>query len=353
EFLALFPERIAGWLMGGGRVALAVGSEDDRVSLHLLDDNRQTIASQTFDDADDLPARIADFLIAHGVADGAPIGIRLPCESIFSRRLILPVEAKASLDAVVVQDLLGKTPFRLPAIHHDHAVMPSHGAGRIVVWQWVARRDLVADAAERLGLGIERLSFVDAGVGTDDGPPPRIALRRDATHGAAWTRTAAIVLACGIVVLGIAAGTGRYLRQQAMIDDLDLQVAVAKPRAKQVRAAIDRLERKQAVLLRLRSQKADRPGLLDAWEEATKILPAHSWLTELRLSETANGADQLIAMTGFSDAATSLVGVVDRSPLFADASLTAPVALDPVEQRERFALQARLRTRPPIRKASR
>jgi len=353
EFLALFPEPIAVWLMGGARIALAVARENDRVSLHLLDDRRQTVASQMLDHADDVPVRIADFLGAHGVADDVPIGIRLPREKIFSRRLILPVEARASLDAVVVQDLIGKTPFRLPAIHHDHAVMPAPGADRIVVWQWVARRYLVADAAAGLGLAVERLSFIDAGVAGDDAPAPRIALRRDEAGGRASTRTAATVLACGVLVLGIAAGTGRYLRQQAVIDDLDLQVAAAKPRAQQVRAAIDRLERKQAVLFRLRSQKAERPGLLDVWEEATEILPAHSWLTELRLSETPNGTDQLIAMTGFSDAATSLVGRVDQSPLFNDASLTAPVALDPVEQRERFALQARVRMRLPIREASR
>jgi hypothetical protein len=62
ECLALFPERIARWLMGGGRVALAVAREDDRISLHLLDDNRHIIASQRLDDAYDVPARIADFL---------------------------------------------------------------------------------------------------------------------------------------------------------------------------------------------------------------------------------------------------------------------------------------------------
>jgi general secretion pathway protein L len=37
------------------------------------------------------------------------------------------------------------------------------------------------------------------------------------------------------------------------------------------------------------------------------------------------------------------VGLVDRSTLFADASLTAPIALDPLEERERFALQAKLK----------
>ena len=355
EFLALFPERTAAWLVGGGSVALAVADEGERVTLHLLDDRRQIAASRTVAEAESVPDAIVEFLATHGLSpDAVPVGIRLAPDKIFSRKLILPVEAEGALEAIVVQDLIGKTPFRLPAIHHDHVAVRTPGSAKLLVWQWVARRDLVADIAGRLGLEAERLAFVDAVSGPDDGAPaPRITLRRDESAGAAWTRTAAAALAAGLVVLGLAAGTGKYWRQQTAIDALDLQVTAAKAQAQQVRAAIDRLEQKQALLFRLRSQKADRPGLLDAWEEATKILPSHSWLSELRLSETPHGKDQQIVMTGYSQAATSLVGLLDQSPLLADASLTAPVALDPVEQRERFALQAKLKVRQPTRSASR
>jgi len=57
-------------------------------------------------------------------------------------------------------------------------------------------------------------------------------------------------------------------------------------------------------------------------------------------------------MVGFSSAAASLVGMVDRSALFADASLTAPVTLDPIEGRERLSLQAKLRPREQASKAT-
>src|SRR5262249_31364849 len=131
------------------------------------------------------------------------------------------------------------------------------------------------------------------------------------------------------------------------------RLAAAKSRAQQVRAAMDKLERKQAVLLRLRSQKAELPGLLDVWDEATRLLPSHSWLSELRLQDAPHDKSRQVTMAGFSAAASSLVGLLDRSPLFVDASLTAPIALDPVEQRERFALQAQLRSRGRIERASR
>jgi general secretion pathway protein L len=92
------------------------------------------------------------------------------------------------------------------------------------------------------------------------------------------------------------------------------------------------------------------PGLLDVWEEVSKIIPANSWLTELRLSEVAQRQDQIVVMTGLSSAAAELVAMVDKSPLFADAALTAPIALDSMEQRERFTLQAKLQQKRQIEK---
>jgi general secretion pathway protein L len=47
-------------------------------------------------------------------------------------------------------------------------------------------------------------------------------------------------------------------------------------------------------------------------------------------------------MVGFSNAAADLVGLVDRSPMFVDTSLIAPISLDPIEKKERFALRARV-----------
>jgi general secretion pathway protein L len=138
------------------------------------------------------------------------------------------------------------------------------------------------------------------------------------------------------------AGGLRYWRQQSTIAELETQLAAAKSNAQRVRSAIDSLEAKQGMLARLRLRKGASPGLLDLLDEATRVLPRHSWLTELQLSEAQNQQRQVV-MTGLSTDAPGLVGLFDRSSLFTDASLTAPVSLDPVEGRERFTLQAKVR----------
>ncbi|OIQ69386.1 hypothetical protein GALL_490160 [mine drainage metagenome] len=82
------------------------------------------------------------------------------------------------------------------------------------------------------------------------------------------------------------------------------------------------------------------------------MLPSHAWLTEFRLLETAGKREEQVAISGFSNAAPSLVGIVDSSPLFFDAALTSPIAFDSTEGRERFALQAKVKM-PDILKEAR
>ncbi|MGJ4946774.1 PilN domain-containing protein [Bradyrhizobium sp. HKCCYLS20291] len=154
---------------------------------------------------------------------------------------------------------------------------------------------------------------------------------------------AIIALCCLAAVLGLALGGLTYVRQQAALDQLDAEIAVARRSAERVRGAMDQLRERRTALSRLRLQKSELPGLIDVWNETTRIIPRHSWLTELRLAEAANGRGASVTMTGFSAAAPSLVNILDESRIFVDAALTSPVAMDPIEGRERFSLQARLR----------
>ena len=75
----------------------------------------------------------------------------------------------------------------------------------------------------------------------------------------------------------------RYYRQQHALDGLVAELAVTRTKAQRVRAALDKLESERAHLPHLRAQK-NGPGVSDIWEEVTRILPAHSWLTEMRLA---------------------------------------------------------------------
>lgn len=282
EFLDLFPERTAKWLLGPARGTLALGKNGEALAFELLDDSRQVLASTQVRSSDYSRASIEQFLRTHGFQrDDVDIGIRLLPEQVFRRKLILPAEAAGSVEGIIAQDLARKTPFRLQDVYHGHSVAKADGSGKILVWQWLARREFVDVAAVPFDLAIDDMAFVDTTSGNDaEIPVPVITLRPDAKARSSWIKKSMLTLGCSALLLAFAAGTFKYERQEAMIEANDGQIAVARVKAQKVRSEFEKIEKKQNVFLRIRSQKADLPGLLDVWEEATRVLPPHSWLTE-------------------------------------------------------------------------
>ena len=355
EFLGLFPERTAKWLAGPSRATLRLTSDGDARVLELAGGGRATPAATRLNAADVSVASIEAFLRTHGVPRGeADIVIRLPRDMIFRRRLVLPAQAASSIDEIVAADLIRRTPFRLQDVYHSHSATSPESSGKIVVWQWLARRAFVHDAVSRFDLSINDVAFVDCSAGgAADEPIPFIPLHSGAKGTRSWIKTSMLLLACSAGTLAVATAMVKYQNQETVIEVNDGRMAVARVRAQKVRSEFDRLQEKHDVLVRLRSQRRDVPGLLDLWEEATRLLPGNSWLTELRITEVPEKNEQLVAMNGFSASATDLVKLIDRSPLLADASLTAPVAVDPVEGRERFALQAKVKRPNPSKDLAR
>jgi general secretion pathway protein L len=149
----------------------------------------------------------------------------------------------------------------------------------------------------------------------------------------------------------LAAGL-KYQRQQRVLDDLAVELTATRAKAQRVRAALDKLESERASFVRLHAQK-NSPGVLEVWEEVTRVLPSHSWLTEMRLAGIPGSQEQQLTLAGLSPAAATLVGLFDRSPLFRDVALASPISLDPVEGKERFVIQAKLRTLDSLRTAER
>ncbi len=321
EFLHLLPERIAKWLIGPGRTTLVLASEGDARVFELLEGDRRVDVATKLKAADVSAQSIDGFLRLHGVRRGdADIVLRLPQDMFFRRKLVLPAQAATSIDEIIAVDMVRRTPFRLQDVYNGHSITAPDPSGKILVWQWLVRRAFVHEAASAFDLSVNDVDFVRSSTGGDAvGPTPCIALHSNAKHRRSWIKTSILTLLCGVGLVTLATGVLKYQRQQAMIEDNDMRIATARVRAQKVRSEFDRVQERQNVLLRLRDQRRDVPGLLDLWEEVTRVLPAHSWLTELRLTEVPEKNEQLVAMNGFSSGATDLIKLIDRSPLLADA----------------------------------
>jgi general secretion pathway protein L len=328
EFLALFPERVAQWMTGTGKIALLLVQDEAFVELRLranggaqLDDMRVARNEYT-------AASIDGFLLRNKLTrEDVTIAVALRPEQFFKRTLVLPLQAANAVEGIVARDLAEKTPFRLADIHYDYAIVQE--ADKLIVTQQLVKRDsgfLVA--ATQCG---------------ETAQAPAITLHRDRSDRTSVARYTALALAGCAVVLALIAGGIDYWRQQSALDALGPQIAEMRPRAQEVRDAFAQLQHRQSSFGHLLARKQRAPALLDIWDEVTRLVPDDSWLTELHVTEASPSQEYRLAVSGFSTAAAKLVVVFDRSPLFHEAALTTAIALDANEQRERFALQAVVR----------
>jgi general secretion pathway protein L len=344
EFLNLFPERVAARLSGDKQTMLAIAVDDQGVRLELLGNKMEPVASSPVSH----PERTAEEMIAflrarHIERHAAQIGLRLPANRVFGRQLVVPSQAAHAIGSIVAQDLARKTPFRPDDVFADYAIAERIGGAKLRIVQWIARRQDVRNALAPFKIAVEDLAFLLFARSVVGELPPTIRLQRESSAAKAWLPKAMVAACLAALLLAGAASGLRYWNQKVALESLDSEIAILNRKAQQVRGMVDQLQEKKGLLLRVRMQRSDAPRLIELWDEVTRILPSHSWLTELKIIETAGGRETQLNLSGFSNAAPSLVGIIDRSPLFVEASLSAPVIADPVEGRERFALQAKLR----------
>lgn len=347
EFFALFSPATLAWLLDRGerRLVLHVGEQaavlclqagkGDEPSAPILPEE---LAASTLDAA----------LAARGVTRAATkIVVELPRAAFFVRRFDAPLAAQGDLPRLLTMEIERKTPFKLADVLHGHLVAPHPSAAdKLTVEQWILRRDLLGRAIESSGLSIDEIDGVQPRWPEDDShPAPMMSVRREVVEGP--DREGRIALAAGVLALVLfAIGFGVSVwRQQQEMEALDAAIAEASARAASARRIADRAATDSRLLTTLREARAKNPTFAELWEEVSRLLPDGAFASEMRLTERREGG-RSIEIVGFSDSAATLPALFDKSSLFSEAKLTAPITPDPVEKRESFALQASVRSAP-------
>jgi general secretion pathway protein L len=350
-FLALWPEPMARWLMDRGARNLLLQKRGDDIVCALRNERGGVLAEMTAPAAGAAQAIIGKLLQKSRLAPkDVAVGLEIAPEKIFRREILLPLAAANAIPAIAAQDLARKTPLRLDDVHHDHAAR--RNGQTIIVSQVVIRRQFVEEAAMAYGVDVADIAFLEIAGAAGGGEPSLLRLRPTKAH-ANWLLKVLLGMAATAILLALLAVSMESRRQQAVLDEIAAQLTTARAQAQAVRTTLEKAQQERTVVDQLRARKWAAPGILDIWEELSRVLPAHSWLTEIRIAESPEKKDRKIVLTGFSAAAADLVPLIDKSPLFQDVALAAPIALDPAEQRERFVLQAAVSSGQPAVQASR
>lgn len=308
----------------------------------VLRDGSLALAADTDGDAE-TRERAVWAALDHARRRGRPlrIALRVPQRACFARRLEMPQAVRRDLARMLALDLERATPFKPADIYWAHYAEPGRTAsGALAVHQLILRKDTVAAAIESLEAAGDTVVSLECLA--DDGRtvlPVDFLAAHEADQSVATAsrgRTVA-ALAAGIAALALSALWLDTTRHEAALADLAEQTAALRARVADAERLGAQGTAAQADVAALLAMKAERTPAVEILDELTRLVPDEAWLSELRI---ARGA---LDLAGFAKPAAALVPLLERSDLFAAATLTAPVTLDPDTDKERFSLNVRMR----------
>ncbi len=273
-------------------------------------------------------------------ARGANVGIRLPLNLCFTRSIELPGAARKDLRQILNFDLERATPFKLRDVYTAHLVEgEADTRGKLRVRQFVAKREvvdpLVSQAREA---GIE-VTFVDCWSDQPGSGLPINFLEANTPPHSGVSRL--VTLPRGLAALALLLTLSALLltisRYEGALGEVQAQTAQTRTQAAAVRQVLERSDAAVADLGRLQQLKLKHIPAIEVLEEISRLLPDTVWLSDLRME------GETLDMSGLAKSGAALPPLFERSAIFADASLTAPLTLDPREDKERFSLRVRVR----------
>lgn len=317
----------------GRRQVLVVSPESGGATIHAARNRRIETLTPAPLPLDDL----VPFLREHVGTSRTPVGVRLHMRDCFVRRLELPARVRRDLPRVLALELERSSPFKPDSVYTGFVVEHDRPVGASIrVRQFIIKRRPVDAIISRLRDDGTEITFVD--LWDEQGHPaplvnflPAEAKKIANTAGTLRRLTAA----CAVLLLSSAVLTG--LVRQSELYRLREEIVRLTPAAE---AAADALRRKreaeagQQALDRLLHARPLAAAVLD---DLSQLIPNSVWLREFRL------AGDVIEIAGSATSAAQLMPLLERSGVYTDAHLTAPVRLDE-HDRETFRIRLRLKT---------
>jgi general secretion pathway protein L len=335
EFLACFPIQSWKWLkrLRRSRTSIAISAEGVAI---VSGQDRTLIASETYDLPIDRNALAAALGRVGWFPAPLPV-LRLPESLFLVRNVRVPVQLRGQISSVMLADLEARTPFARTEILTANVVQGRDGHA-ITVRQYVLKRTLLTRELERLGLTTQRIGWIEPHQpSAPESAPVRMDLQ-DETHGVLPLGLSLTKLWGLVAILMVASVVMSLYWQHERIAALEAEQKALRPRANLVQQIVQRQTSDAAArqtLLEKRHVQADSRDLL---EEVTRMLPDSAWLMELRITESE------IVISGYAQAAASLIPQLSRSHLFENARLAAPIVIDQTQGRERFSITLSRRT---------
>ncbi len=298
-----------------------------RVRKGSMDDNREILCIP----ADDPGGARADM-----PRDVEQTILLLPQDKVLVKSLTLPLAAEENLQEVLAFEMDLHTPFTATKVCYDYLVTGRSGSDQTLAVDLVYSPrsvvDELLDSVSRHGVSVDVVTSY-AGDGTNLRsvnllPHDRRHSRRKSLH----RLNLALAIACALLL--VAAVTLPVAQKNAAIRSLEVQVEAAAADARASNQLRRDLEKMADASRFLASRKRSDILLVQVIDQISAILPDHTWITRLDISDTE------IQLQGQSSASSSLISLIESSAMFQNVRFRSPVVQIANTDQDRFHLSA-------------
>lgn len=268
------------------------------------------------------------------------VKLHIDPKSCLARKLEIPRAVRQDIHRIAELDLERATPFRAGEVYTCVVPEPQIGSGPLLAYtQYVVKKSTLAPVVERLarcGAVVTSAECVDQVTGR---VVPIEFLARSSGPEMAGERRPVIgsgLLAATAAALGMASLIVSVYRHEQALTGLQADIRAVRYRLEKLAADEPRLNLESKAAKTLVKMKSARIPSVAILEELSRMIPQSAWISEFRLS--GNSVD----IAGYGRPAAALPPLLEESPLFAQASLTAPIATDAEVGKERIGLRLTL-----------
>jgi len=269
-------------------------------------------------------------------AEASRLVLRLPAKRVLRKVIKLPLATEENLREVLGFELDQHTPFRPEQVYSDFQILERDPKAQELSVHWVvAPRAYVNEQLDRLGAaGL----FPDAIEPEGEAPASTINLLplEQRRRGKPLLQRVNAILGGLFVLLLTAVVATPVIKKQGALTDRQAQVDVAKKEAEKASALRKEIERLTVAARFLEDKKSSSPSAVNVLNELTKLLPNDTWLYQLEL----NGTE--VVIHGETSASSTIIGLIEASPLFEKVAFRSPVTQNRSTGGERFNLSAQV-----------
>jgi general secretion pathway protein L len=260
----------------------------------------------------------------------------LPDDKVLAKRITLPAAAEENLREVLGFEMDLHSPFRASEVYYDYTVVGRDTTrGNITVDLVYAPRDAadaLLDGASVLGM---KTDVVTCRRRDNANLQPVNLLPLERRRARRFdVKNLNMALTALLAVLLFTAVTIPIVQKNNAIEALEAQVRVAAAEAREGAALRQDLEKMAEASQFLVEKKAADTMAVELIDEVSRILPDHTWITRLDVTETE------LQMQGQSSASSSLIAAIESSPYFENVRFGSPVVQVQGTNNDRFHIAA-------------